>query len=188
MPSAKPVDAPTPKAKKGASLYDIDPSVRPKKDPVVADKPAPAPMPDAPTPAQGGADEPVKEASKQPEKSEAKPPFVAPTSKHVTLDLPAGLKDDLASDKRMKPWLDTAIGHATRCYEREAKSTPGLSGTVEVLIVMHENARPDASLKTLPSQLAGVFTCVSGAMMSVKMPLFTGKEGQRYTARAKFGS
>lgn len=180
--SAKAPNTPVAKAKKGASLYDIDPSVRPKKsEPVAAaDKPAAKPAKDT-------APDPVKDTASEPEKAEAeKPVFVASSSKHVSLDLPAGLKSDLASDKRMKPWLDTAVGHATRCYEREAKSASGLSGVVEVLIVMHENARPDASLKTLPSQLAGVFTCVSGAMMGVKMPLFTGKEGQRYTARAKF--
>jgi hypothetical protein len=190
-PSAKAADPSRPKAKKGASLYDIDPSVRPKKtDPVASVEPSkPSPAKDgASEPAQGGTTRPAKDPSTTTDKAEpARAPFVSPTSKHVALDLPAGLKDDLASDKRMKPWLDTAVSHATRCYEREAKSNAGLSGTVEVLIVMHENARPDASLKTLPSQLAGVFTCVSGAMMSIKMPLFTGKEGQRYTARAKFG-
>jgi hypothetical protein len=183
-PVAKAPDAPSPKAKKGASLYDIDPSVRPKK---------PVSGASADKPIKDSAPEPVKDSPKAAEKpapekpAPEKPVFVASSSKHVTLEMPAGLKEDLASDKRMKPWLDTAVAKATSCYQREAKSSPALSGVVEVSIIMHENARPDASLKSLPSQLAGVFTCVSGAMMGVKMPLFTGREGQRYSARVKFG-
>jgi hypothetical protein len=104
----------------------------------------------------------------------------------VSLELPSGLKADLAKDTRMKPWLDQGLAAATRCYEEEAKSSPGLSGVIEVAIVMHENDRPDASLKSLPSSLASVFTCVSGAMMGKKMPLFTGQEGQRYVAKVRF--
>ena len=109
-----------------------------------------------------------------------------PGSANVKIDVPKGLQTDLAKDTRMKPWLEKGVAAATKCYEREAKTVPKLTGTIEVAIVMRENDRPDASIKTLPPQLSGLFACLSGAMMKSRMPLFTGKEGQKYTARVTF--
>ena len=92
----------------------------------------------------------------------------------------------LAMVKQMTELLGGSVAVASKCYDKEAKSAPKLAGTIEVAIVMHENDRPDASIKTLPPQLSGVFACASGALMSSRMPLFTGKEGQKYTARVVF--
>lgn len=163
--------------KRGASLYDLEPERKQGKTTgpqpsAKVDPPAPAPKP-APAPAP--APKPV-----------ANKPFNMPGSAHVRIDAPAGLLTDLAKDSRMQPWLSQGVAAATKCYEREAKTAPGLSGTIVVSIVMHENDRPDASLQTLPSQLSGMFACLTGSMMKSRMPLFTGKEGQKYTARVTF--
>jgi hypothetical protein len=187
-PSAKGEPSPTKTvepAKKGASLYDIDPKAtqgaeKPKttatptkptlitpKLPSLATTTKPEPKPEAPAP-----------------EPKPTPAFNVPSAPHVTLDLPQGLRDDLAKDTRMTPWLKKGLSAASSCYTKQNDAK--LAGTIVVNIVMHENDRPDASIQTLPGQLSGVFACVSGAMMKNRMPLFTGKEGQRYTAKVRF--
>ncbi len=171
------------KPKPGASVYDREPKpkattpspAQPVKPPIKIDLskigaggvlPLPKPEPANPAPAPTS--------------------YAMPGSAQVKIDAPKGLQADLAKDPRMKPWLEKGVAAATQCYQREAKNNPQLSGTIVVSIVMHENDRPDASIQTLPSQLSGIFACLTGAMMKSRMPLFTGQEGQKYTARVAF--
>jgi len=182
--------------KDGASLYEREAKKKKTEEPA----PSPTPKPKestetqvsktpAPTPAPkpdptGPAPKPVMEPP--PPAPPAPVAYDMPGSVHVQLVAPKGLEADLAKDTRMKPWLQKSVAAATKCYAIEAKTTPKLAGTIEVGIVMHENDRPDAAIKKLPPQLSGVFACVSGAMMKSRMPLFTGREGQKYTARVVF--
>jgi len=161
------------KPRRGVSLYDLEPKTKQGK---VTD-PQPRPRVDVPAPVA----KPIPEPAPAPSKS-----FSMPGSRHVRIDAPAGLLGDLGKDSRMQPWLSQGVAAATKCYEREAKTHPGLSGTIVVSIIMHENDRPDGSLQTLPSQLSGVFACLTASMMKSRMPLFTGKEGQKYIARVTF--
>jgi len=185
---------PTPVAKPDTKA---DPKAEPAKGETLTAKvtpPTPAPKP-APTPAPVPAPEPKADTKGTASKPVMQPPppvppspvaYEMPSSAHVRIEAPKGLEADLAKDTRMKPWLQKSVTAATKCYEIEAKTTPKLAGTIEVGIVMHENDRPDAAIKKLPPQLSGVFACVSGAMMKSRMPLFVGKEGQKYTARVVF--
>jgi hypothetical protein len=122
----------------------------------------------------------------------AAPPAAAPTPKssvrvpeneHVRVELPSGLQADLDHDPRMQPWVNKAVSSIERCYAplRDA----GASGVIEVRLVMHESERPSAEPVKLPSALTPMLACVTGDLMRVKMPLFTGKEGTRYTLKIR---
>ncbi len=167
------------KTTRGVSRDELEPTPKAPQPPA----PPPSPTPEV----DEGVTAPVPD--RKPETKARKPEasaFVMPGAAHVQLVAPSGLTADLAGDPRMKPWLDKGVAAANRCYVREAKGKPTLAGTIVVRIVMHENDRPDASIKQLPSQLSGVFACVTENMMKTRMPLFTGKEGKKYTARVVF--
>jgi hypothetical protein len=83
----------------------------------------------------------------------------------------------------MQPWVQKVIAVADRCY---ASKGGGADASIVVDVTMHENARPDADIRSLPPGLAGVVACATGDLMRTKMPLFTGPEGQRHTLKIKF--
>ncbi|HKO51190.1 MAG TPA: hypothetical protein VJV79_25950, partial [Polyangiaceae bacterium] len=89
-------------------------------------------------------------------------------------------------DPRMQPWLTRVMGVAKDCYDRERKADPNATGVIALKITMHENARPDADVKTLPAQLSGLVPCATGQLMRARMPLFTGPEGQSHTIKIHF--
>lgn len=105
-----------------------------------------------------------------------------PRTANVRIDFPAGLQADLDADPRMQTWVDKVVPIIDGCHgnNRAAK------GTISTRITMHENERPDADILSLPGQLSSVVACATGALMRVKMPLFTGREGTRYDVRIVF--
>ena len=106
-----------------------------------------------------------------------------PHTDHVSIDVPAGMQALLDDDDRMQPWVNKVIPVADRCY---ASKGGGANASIVVDVTMHENARPDADIRSLPPALAGVVACATGDLMRTKMPLFTGPEGQRHTLKIKF--
>lgn len=112
----------------------------------------------------------------------AKSKVTIPRTAHVSIDVPAGLQADLDKDPRMQPWANQVVNVADRCQTQNASAV----GTIEVLITMHENARPDADIKKLPSVLSPIVACATGGLMRIKVPLFTGNEGTRYTVKINF--
>lgn len=105
-----------------------------------------------------------------------------PRTAHVRAELPAGLQRDLDADPRMQAWLDRAFGVIDGCHGRDRTA----KGVIEARLTMHENARPDATLGSVAPALGGVVACATGALLSTRMPLFTGSEGTRYTVRLHF--
>jgi hypothetical protein len=167
-----------------------------------ADRPAPEKPSAAPSKAKAAA--PVRTVEKPSTPKSAPPapapaPIIATTPKpevvskvsipktvHVQIDVPKGLQADLDHDPRMQPWVNQVIATIDRCYGSESKSNTKLQGTIEVLVTMHENERPDADIKQLPPALSPIVACATGGLMRTKMPLFTGNEGSRYTVRLRF--
>ncbi len=164
--SAKPAPVKVPAERR----EPLPPSVPPK--PVATSSPAPLPP------------------SQQPQIIATNPKPVAatkvsvPKTVHVAIDVPSGLQSDLDRDPRMQPWVNQVVATIDRCYGGEAKSKA--AGTIEVLVTMHENERPDADIKQLPPALSPIVACATGGLMRTKMPLFTGKEGSRYTVKLRF--
>jgi hypothetical protein len=109
-----------------------------------------------------------------------------PKTAHLAIDIPSGLQADLNHDPRMQPWVNQVVATIDRCYGGESKSNAKLAGTIEVLVTMHENERPDADIKQLPPALSPIVACATGGLMRTKMPLFTGKEGTRYPVKIRF--
>jgi hypothetical protein len=134
-----------------------------------------------PTPANPA---PAKPA--EPEKPKAAPVNV-PQTKHVKVEVPKRMQQLLDADPRMQPWLDRTFATIEACYAEERKQNPLAEGTIAVKLTMHENARPDADVTQLPPQLSGVLGCATGKLMRAqRMPLFTGKEGEKHTVRVSF--
>lgn len=129
------------------------------------------------------APEPVKLAPVAP------PPatkVVVPRTDHVHAEFPKGLQAWLDADSRMQPWVAEVMRVADRCYARERESNASAAGVIEVAVTMHQDARPDADILALPPELSGIVVCATGDLMRSGMPLFTGKEGDRYTVRIAF--
>jgi hypothetical protein len=163
------------------------PSEAPPVKPVAAAKPAAAPKsapasPKAPPPAPA----PQAPLVATTPKPAAASKVSVPKTVHVQIDVPAGLQADLDHDPRMQPWVNQVVATIDRCYGSESKSNTKLSGTIEVLVTMHENERPDADIKQLPPALSPIVACATGGLMRTKMPLFTGKESSRYSVRLRF--
>jgi hypothetical protein len=109
-----------------------------------------------------------------------------PSTDHVHVEIPAGLQGWLNADDRMRPWLSKAVSVVDACYAELRNSDPGASGTATFSVTMHENARPSASVGSLPGPLQPLLLCVTTRLIGVKMPLFTGDEGASYTVRVRF--
>jgi len=147
-----------------------------KPAPAKPTTPAPAAKPAAPAPA------PVVARPSAPAPAAAKSKVIIPRTANVNVDVPAGLQADLDKDPRMQPWVNQAVSVIDKCHTQQAAP----AGTIEVLLTMHESARPTADIKKLPGALSQLVACATGGLMSKKMPLFTGKEGTRYTVKINF--
>jgi hypothetical protein len=115
--------------------------------------------------------------------AKAKGSVTVPSTDHVRIEFPSGLQADLDHDPRMQPWVNQVVSAIDKCYAplRDA----GAAGVIEVGVVMHENERPSATPQKLPTALTPMLACATGSLMRTKMPLFTGKEGTRYTLKIR---
>jgi len=188
---AKPVEPAKPIAEK-PKVPDLAKPAEPKpsttkpleiaKKPVV---PAPVKPPRAVEPKP--APKPVEVAKPvEPEPKKATKVTV-PSMKHLKVSVPARVQELLNADTRMQPWLNSTLATIEKCYEGVLASDPSAAGTIKFVLEMHENARPDADITALPPQLSGVVACGTGKLMRAgRMPLFTGKEGEKHTVSVKF--
>jgi hypothetical protein len=94
--------------------------------------------------------------------------------------VPRGLQALLDADPRMQPWIDKVVAVIDRCYASERARAKDIAGVVKIAITMHENARPDADVASVPPQLGGVVACATPQLMRARPPLFTGPEGERH--------
>lgn len=154
-------------AKQAAAASKASKASKTPEAPVVAAKPPPAAAPVASKPAAA---------------APAKGKVSIPRTAHVSIDVPTGLQADLDKDPRMQPWANQVVSVIDKCHAQNATA----QGTIEVLITMHENARPNADIKKLPGALSPIVACATSGLMRTKMPLFTGSEGTRYTVKINF--
>jgi hypothetical protein len=154
----------------------------------------PAPAPSA-VPAEPIAEAPQPEPS-APEPTPAPPPPAAkpaggkvsiPNTARVHVEVPAGLQRWLDADTRMQPWLNKVMPVIDTCYGNVLSGNANAKGTISFRVTMHANARPDPDVQSLPGELSGIVTCATGQLMRIKMPLFTGTEGESYTVKVRFG-
>jgi hypothetical protein len=103
----------------------------------------------------------------------------------VQIEVSPGLQTWLNADPRMRAWMDKAIAVVDACYAELRRSDGAATGVVELNVTMHQNARPSASVGSMPWALKGVASCVTTHLFGVKMPLFTGREGDRQTLRVE---
>lgn len=172
--------APKPATQAPAKPLEIakpDPAPAPKPVPPVASPAAPTPTP-TPTPVEvakpaGSAPRPVTKVT-------------LPNLKHVKVSMPARVQELLDADPRMQPWLNVTLETIEDCYKGVLATDPSASGTIKFVLEMHANARPDADITSLPPQLSGVVACGTGKLMRTRrMPLFTGKEGEKHSVSVK---
>jgi hypothetical protein len=179
---SKALDAPAPAAAKKPSLA----SPVSAKPALAQSKPAaPKPPPAPPALAQAVPPEPIAApvAAAPPPK---KVTVTVPQTDHVRVDVPSGLQHWLDEDDRMRPWLSKAINVADSCYAKVRADNPGASGEIAFVVTMHENARPSGKVSSVSSPISGIVMCATTRLLGVKMPLFTGKEGESYTVRVRF--
>ena len=86
----------------------------------------------------------------------------------------------------MRPWLGKAVATADACYAKLLADNPAASGDIAVQVTMHENARPSGRVSSVAPAVNGVVMCATTRLLGVKMPLFTGREGDTYTMRVHF--
>jgi|GEM_PF-6101152 len=166
----------------GTSLYDL--AARGEASLPAPAQPAPAPTPSAPAPAKppvAPAPAPVAPAPSAP-----KSKVSIPSTAHLKVEVPTALQAELDLDPRMQPWANTVINVIDGCYATERQKNQSAAGTISVVITMHTDSRPDADIKALPSALSGVLACATGGLMRTKMPLFTGKEGEKHAVNIRF--
>ncbi|HEX4354865.1 MAG TPA: hypothetical protein VHZ95_18165 [Polyangiales bacterium] len=108
-----------------------------------------------------------------------------PSTAHVHVDVPAGLQDYLDADSRLRPWLARAVATVDACYSELRSVDPSAAGSVSIALTMHKNARPSADIDSLPDPLKPLVLCVTARMMNVRMPLFTGDEGDSFKLRVR---
>ena len=154
-----------------ASRRTAPPTARPTPAPPTA-KRGPAP----PAPTAGAATSPSSRG--RPKRT----PVNVPSTPHVRAEFPEGLQADLDADPRMQAWLDQTFAVIDQCHARGGRGR----GTLEGALTMHESARPELALGSLPPALAPVVACASEALLRTRMPLFTGREGTRYPVRLIF--
>jgi hypothetical protein len=166
-----PKQASTAKPRPNTARRDPPPAASPEPEPRAPEpQPEPEPAPVAPEPI-------AKPATK----------VTIPNTSRVRVEVPPGLQAWLDKDTRMQPWLGKVIKVIDACYGDVLSSNASAAGTITFKITMHENARPDPDIQSLPGQLSGVVACATGQLMRTKMPLFTGREGETYVVRVKFG-
>jgi hypothetical protein len=172
-----------------------EPSPKPSAAAVPASKPALA-KPAAPKPPAAPPRTPAPSVQPEPpvlqEPIAPVPPPAAkatvsvPHTDHVHVEVPAGLQHWLDEDDRMKPWLGKAVSVADTCYANVREDNAGASGVITLSITMHENARPSGRVSSLSGPINSIVMCATTRLMGVKMPLFTGTEGDSYTVRVRF--
>jgi hypothetical protein len=169
-------------AKSGESLYDL---VKEGKASLPDTKPAkPTDSKNATSEVAKPLPSPAEPAKPEPAKPVAK--VNIPSTAHVRIDVPKGMQDLLNKDTRMGPWVKQVVDIADTCYAQERKTNPLAEGTIPLTVIMHENERPDADVQKLPPALSGVVACATGKFMRIKMPLFTGPEGQKHAVKVVF--
>jgi hypothetical protein len=109
-----------------------------------------------------------------------------PQTDHVHVDVPGGLQHWLDEDDRMTPWLGKAISVADSCYAKVREDDANASGAIALAITMHENARPSGRVSSVSGPVNSIVMCATTRLFGVKMPLFTGTEGDSYTVRVRF--
>jgi hypothetical protein len=130
---------------------------------------------------------PVKaEPTAAPPPPPAKASVVVPHTDHVRVEVPSGLQHWLDEDDRMKPWLGKAVNVADSCYSKVRADNPSASGVIAVKVSMHENARPSGGVSSISGDIKSIVMCATTKLLGIKMPLFTGNEGETYTVRIRF--
>jgi hypothetical protein len=109
-----------------------------------------------------------------------------PSTPHVRFDVPSGLQRWLDADDRMIPWLGRALHVIDACYADARQRDPNAAGVITFSVTMHRTARPSADVLSLPRPLQSIVRCATLRLLRVKMPLFTGSEGERYVVQAHF--
>jgi hypothetical protein len=127
----------------------------------------------------------VKPEPTKPEPAKPAGKVTLPSTKNVRIEVTKGMQELLNADPRMGPWAKQVVDIADKCYATERKQNPAVEGTIPVTVTMHKDERPDADPK-FPPQLSGVVACATGKLMRVKMPLFTGPEGQKHAVKIVF--
>ena len=185
-----PAPTPTPEPTQPAATADKAASAKtatPKTTDQPADKTAKktADEPTSPAPeAKAEPQEPPK--PDEPAPSEPKPKTKIASTKNVRVSVDAGMQKLLDADPRMEKWITSVIGVADKCYADIRSSKPDAQGAVKVRVTMHANERPSPDIRSLPSQLSSLVVCATGKLMSKKMPLFTGPEGEKHDITIHF--
>jgi hypothetical protein len=104
----------------------------------------------------------------------------------VRVEVPPGLQAWLDADDRMRPWLSKAISALDGCYAEIRAADPSAAGTVAFSVTMHRTARPSADVNSIPPSLQPMVLCATRRLIGVKMPLFTGTEGDRFSVQVHF--
>lgn len=163
---------------KPATPFSAKPALAQSKP--AAPKPAVMPTPSVPP-------EPIAApAAPAPPPPPKKVSVNVPQTDHVRVEVPSGLQHWLDEDDRMRPWLGKAMNVADSCYAKVRADNPGASGEIAFVVTMHENARPSGKVSSVSSPISGIVMCATTRLLGVKMPLFTGKEGESYTVRVRF--
>jgi hypothetical protein len=192
-PLVPPEPAPTALAPTAAPQQPVAPATPQPVTPAPPREPQrPGAQPSSPAPApptsQKANNPPPSEPARPPAEPEQPPrkKVVVPSTDHVSVDVPRGLQALLDADPRMQPWVATVMTVIEGCYSRERSRVQDAAGTIEIALVMHANARPDADVKSVPPQLGGVVACATPQLMRARPPLFTGPEGERHTVKVSF--
>ena len=112
--------------------------------------------------------------------------MVVPHTDHVHVDVPSGLQHWLDEDDRMRPWLGKAVGVADSCYAKVRAEDPNAAGAISFTVTMHENARPSGTVGAVSGPVNSIIMCATRGLLGVKMPLFTGNEGESYSVKVRF--
>jgi hypothetical protein len=180
-----PVPAPTANADKaGAKVAAKVATKDSAKDTAKAEPSTPSTPSTQPTVPSAAPEKPSEAPKAEPPKTAPPPPskVTIPQSKHLKVSVPARLQSLLDADPRMQPWLNSTLTTIEQCYAAERAKSPDAQGTIKATLTMHANARPDADVDQLPPALSGVLACATGKLMRApRMPLFTGKEGERHS-------
>ena len=193
-PSAAPVKKSS-TAKHGASADPTPASKPPSAAQPVAARPSPGksrttgssrPQASQPTAAEPLAGQSPALPAAEPVPQRRPASVQVPSTDHVRVDVPSGLQQWLDADDRMRPWLGKAIAIAESCYAKVRADDPGASGTIALSVTMHENARPSGRVASAAPAVNGIVMCATTRLLGIKMPLFTGKEGETYSVRVQF--
>lgn len=86
----------------------------------------------------------------------------------------------------MRPWLSKAVNVADSCYAKAREDDANAAGVIALNVTMHENARPSGGVSSVSGPIKSIVSCATMRLLGVKMPLFTGTEGETHTVRIRF--